>query len=332
LEFTSPAKICKVGVAYGPESELYSFPGGHPLNNSRTKLFFAELSRLARDNPKHVFIEKPVLAEEEDLLLFHYPEYIDLVKRYSKLGEGYLDYGDTPSYRGVYEAALYTVGSTLDGLERIFEGKVDHFFNPVGGLHHARRERAGGFCVFNDCSIAIISALKKKRNKELKRVAYVDIDAHHGDGVYYGLEDDPRVIIGDIHEDGRYLYPGTGFASETGKGDAKGTKLNIPLPPESGDEAFFEAFDRVAEFISESEPSFIFFQCGADGLDGDPITHLHYSPSAHAYAAKKLHELAHEVCEGRLIAMGGGGYNPENVRDAWMVITKEFCCENPRAD
>jgi acetoin utilization protein AcuC len=203
----------------------------------------------------------------------------------------------------------------------VLEGKVDHFFNPVGGLHHAREGMAGGFCVFNDAAIAIRRALSLP---EFNRVAYVDIDAHHGDGVFYGFESDPRAVIGDIHEDGRFLYPGTGRATETGKGDAEGTKLNIPLPPGAGDADFILAFDRIEEFVRGFRPDLILLQCGADGLSGDPLTHLEYSSAAHAYASSKLHSLAHEVCDGRILAMGGGGYNPANVRDAWSEVVKEL--------
>jgi acetoin utilization protein AcuC len=145
---------------------------------------------------------------------------------------------------------------------------------------------------------------------------------HHGNGVYFGFEEDERVVIGDIHEDGRFLYPGTGSVDETGTGKAKGTKLNISLPSRSGDEAFISSFEKIEKFIESFEPEFIFFQCGADGLKNDPITHLEYSAKAHRYAAKKLHELSHKTCDGKIVAMGGGGYNPENVRDAWVANIK----------
>jgi len=315
---------CRLGISYGHESTLYSFPDGHPLNNSRTELFASSLSEYANSKKENenVSIVSPILATEKELLSFHMQQYVDFVKQSSVRGVGFLDYGDTPSFKGVYEAALYTVGGSLNGLQKILEGKVDHFFNPVGGLHHARKDRAGGFCVFNDCAVAISKALT---DLGMTHVAYVDIDAHHGDGVYYGFEDDPHVIIADIHEDGRFLYPGTGTAEETGKGEAKGTKLNIPLPPGAGDELFIEAFDKVMKFLQSSPtPEFVFFQCGADGLEGDPLTHLKYSSSAHSYATKRLHEFVHKACHGRILAMGGGGYNPANVRDAWMAVIEEL--------
>ncbi|MGH2638239.1 MAG: hypothetical protein ACRDF4_02985 [Rhabdochlamydiaceae bacterium] len=147
--------------------------------------------------------------------------------------------------------------------------------------------------------------------------------SHHGDGVFYGFESDPRVIIADIHEDGRFLYPGTGSVNETGKGKASGTKFNIALAPGAGDEAFIHAFDRIVEFLKGFEKlEYIFFQCGADGLKNDPLTHLEYSSRAHAYATRSLHALSHEICDGRILAMGGGGYNALNVNDAWMAVAK----------
>jgi acetoin utilization protein AcuC len=309
-------KNCLLGISFGEESSLYSFPNEHPLNNKRTELFATSLQRFGASS-KSAFIVKPIEAKTEDLLLFHDQEYVDFVRASSKAGEGYLDYGDTPSFKGVFEASLFPVGNTLQGFKMILEGKFDHFFNPIGGLHHAKRESAGGFCVFNDAAIVIEKALK---DTKLEKVAYVDIDAHHGDGVFYGFESDRRVIIGDIHEDGRYLYPGTGYAYETGKGNAVGTKLNIPLAPASGDREFFESFDKIESFIRKYSPEFIFLQCGADCLDGDPITHLRYSSKAHSYATERLHILSHEVCNGRLLAMGGGGYNPRNVEAAWMAV------------
>ncbi len=290
------------------------------MNKSRLTLFASSLSTFAQDKSNVTIIE-PVAGTEEDLLVFHKKEYIQHVKEQSKTGEGDLNFYDTPVFKGVYEASLFPVGSTLSGLHYIMTGEFDHFFNPVGGLHHAYEDEARGFCVFNDSGIAISKAMN---DYHLGRVAYIDIDAHHGDGIYYEFEPDPRVIIGDIHEDGRYLYPGTGNEAETGKAHGKGTKLNIPLQPGSTDREFFKAIDRVGEFVRAASPEFIFFQCGSDGLAGDPIADLQYSPVAHAYATEQFHRLSHEICQGRILAMGGGGYNPMNVSAAWMEVVKEL--------
>ncbi len=320
---------CSVGVSFGPESELYAFPHGHPMNKERFRVFESSIQDLAKSKGVDgggVTIVAPRLAKEEDALLFHTKYYVDFVKTSSKVGSGYLDYGDTPSFKGVFEASLFSVGGTLAGLDLISKGEFDHFFNPVGGLHHARSDRAGGFCVFNDAAIAVCRLLQQERG----RIAYVDIDAHHGDGVFYAFESEPRVIIGDIHEDGRFLYPGTGSALESGSGKAEGTKLNIPMPPRAGDQEFRHAFDRVEEFVKSFKPEFILFQCGADCLAGDPIAQLMYTPAAHAYATERLHELAHDVCGGRLLAMGGGGYDPVNVSAAWTAVASGLTGAGPR--
>ena len=319
-------KGCRLGISFGQESFLYSFPAGNPMNASRITRFAEFLDGWETDSggERRFRLVRPQAGTERDLAVFHTQEYIDQVKDASKTGVGMLDIGDTPAFDGIYEASLFPVGNTLNGLRMMMKGEVDHFFNPIGGLHHASPSEARGFCVFNDSVIAISKALNEYK---LRSVAYVDIDAHHGDGVYYEFEPDPRVIIGDVHEDGRYLYPGTGRENETGTGFGAGTKLNIGLPPGSGDAQFVEAFDRVEDFVRSSRPEMIFFQCGADGLAGDPITDLQYTPSVHAYASKKLHRLAHEVCEGRILAMGGGGYDSENVSAAWSAVARELSGE-----
>ena len=310
---------CNVCVFYGPATELYSFPDGHPLNSARVKSFWGLLKEQEEFLRARIRRCEPVMAEEQDIMRFHSKEYISFVKKASLLGHGYLDAGDTPAFKGVFEASSYVVGSTLLGLNMIMKGSVQHAFNPVGGLHHARRDTAGGFCVFNDAAIAIQLA---KEKYGITKLAYVDIDAHHGDGVYYEFEDDPTVYIADIHEDGTYLYPGTGHEYEKGKGTAEGTKLNIPLQPQSGDAEFSAAFSRVQAFITKSQPELIILQCGADGLDGDPLTHLRYSVAAHRLAANWLHEFSHEACQGRLLVLGGGGYNAQNTAQAWVEVVK----------
>lgn len=164
-----------------------------------------------------------------------------------------------------------------------------------------------------------------RKKYDVSRILYVDIDAHHGDGVYYEFEKDSSVFIADIHEDGHYLYPGNGNETEIGSGNAIGTKINLPLKPNSVDEDFIDAFKRVENFIKNvAKFELIILQCGADGISGDPLTHLQYSPKAHAYAADKLHQLSHEYCNGKIIALGGGGYNQTNIADGWTEVVKSF--------
>jgi len=261
------------------------------------------------------------MATREEVEAFHDPEYVEFVRRVSERGTGYLDYGDTPAFKGVYEASMWVVGATLTALEAVISGRATRSFNPIGGLHHARRDRASGFCVFNDVAIAIAIALEAH---SVERVLYVDIDAHHGDGVFYGFYDDPRVWIFDVHEDGRYLYPGTGFRHERGSGDALGTKLNYPLPPGAGDQELLKAMEELESFASEASPDLIILQAGADGLASDPLTHLLYSTKGYVAAVSKVRELANELCNGRLVAVGGGGYDRRALAQAWIGLIEEL--------
>jgi acetoin utilization protein AcuC len=306
-------------VYAGEALARYGFGAGHPFGNDRLGVFWDRM--LFRGLDHQVVHCEPVLASEEAIRRFHTAEYVARVRRQSATGDGYLDYGDTPAFPGVFEAASYVVGSVLDALERIMEGQCRRAFVPIAGLHHASRDSAEGFCVFNDCGVAI-ETLRSRFG--VRRVAYVDIDAHHGNGVYYAFEDDADLIFADLHEDGHYLYPGTGMAHEEGTGDARGTKLNIPMPPNAGDDAFMREWERVEALIRRARPGFILFQCGADSLAGDPITHLRYSVAAHTHAARRLCELAESCCAGRLLAMGGGGYNRTNLARAWTAVVEEF--------
>jgi acetoin utilization protein AcuC len=188
---------------------------------------------------------------------------------------------------------------------------------PIAGLHHAARRGAAGFCALNDCGV-LVEWLRREHG--LQRIAYVDIDAHHGDGLYYGFETDPGLIFADIHEDGRHLYPGTGSDDEIGKGEAKGTKLNLPLMPGADDAAFAPAWQRVLRHLESFAPEFIILQAGADSVAGDPLTHLRFSPAAHARATADLRDLAERLGHGRLLATGGGGYHRPNIASAWNAV------------
>lgn len=301
----------------GPEIAAYGFPGGHPFGTDRHDAFMRELERSLCWSRLERCPARP--ATREQIEYFHTPAYVDRVIEASRTGRGFLDAGDTPAFAGVYEAAANVVGGTLEALSGIVEGPVPRAFIPIAGLHHAGRDHAAGFCVFNDCGVAIEAA---RRRYQLRRVAYVDIDAHHGDGVFYGFEDDPYLADADVHEDGRYLYPGTGARSETGRGPAAGTKLNLPMPPGSGDAEFSAAFEEVEAYVDAQRPELILLQCGADSLAGDPITHLAYTEAAHAHAAARLRVLADRHCKGRLLAMGGGGYNRHNLARAWTRVVE----------
>jgi acetoin utilization protein AcuC len=217
----------------------------------------------------------------------------------------------------VFEAGSVVVGAALDGLAGIMEGEFERSLQPVGGLHHAGRGHAAGFCVFNDLGV-VIETLRSAYG--IRRVGYVDIDVHHGDGVYYEFEEDPDVLAVDIHEDGQFLYPGTGSMHETGRGAAQGTKLNLPLAPDADDAQFLRAWEKAERFLDAARPEFFILQCGADGLAGDPLAHLALTPAAHAHAARRLVALAERHARGRLMAFGGGGYSLPNLARAWCAV------------
>ena len=311
--------MAEVLLCVGEPLGRYRFPAGHPFSIDRQRAFRDEARRQSLD--RRVDVLEPRIASRDELLRFHTMPYVEAVAERSISGGGYLDDGDTPAFPGMFEAASAVAGTALDALERVMSGANVRTFQPVGGLHHGRADNAAGFCVFNDLAI-VIRSLREIHG--VKRVAYVDIDVHHSDGVFYPFEDDPDLIFADIHEDGRYLYPGTGAAHETGAGEALGTKLNVPLMPGAGDGEFFAAWRRVENHLRWHRAEFVLFQCGADSIRGDPLGHLRLTPAAHAHAARSLRRFADEACGGRMMVFGGGGYELRNIAATWCAVLAEM--------
>lgn len=303
----------------GDALAAYGFGAGHPFGHDRQAAFVGQARRQGLD--ALTLPGTPRRATDDDLLLFHTRRYVDFVRARCAEGTGYLDDGDTPAERGLAEAAEWVVGTTVAAVDALLAGAARRALVPIGGLHHAGRDHASGFCIYNDCGVAIERLLRHHR---VARVAYVDIDAHHGDGVFYAFESDPAVVFADIHEDGRYLFPGTGHAGEAGTGEATGAKLNIALPPGADDAAFFAAWDRVEAFLDAHRPEFFILQCGADSVGGDPLTHLQYTSAAHAHAARRVCELANRHAGGRVLALGGGGYDRANIAVAWTAVLQSL--------
>lgn len=318
----SPA--AEVAVVLGERLARYGFGGGHPFGADRHGAFAREFEQ--RGLRSRVTVLDPVQAGDADLELFHDPEHIEFVRARSDAGSGWLDGGDTPAYRGVFEAASCVVGSSLAAAEWVLGGRRRRAFVPIGGLHHARRDRSAGFCVFNDCGV-VIEALRSRHG--LAHIAYVDIDAHHGDGVFYAFEADPGLIFVDLHESGATLYPGTGHAEEAGRGPAAGTKLNVPLPAGAGDESFAQIWPGVLAHLQQYRPEFLLLQCGADSLAGDPLAHLQLSCAVHAQAARDLCALADRLGHGRVLAFGGGGYDRGNIAQAWNGVVEALLDQRP---
>ncbi|MFT4414965.1 acetoin utilization protein AcuC [Fredinandcohnia humi] len=305
---------------YSDQLIKYRFSNDHPFNQTRVMLTYDLLKSLnALDDSQ---IIEPRIATDEELELVHDPQFIQAVKL---AGEGKLpeetaqNYGigteDTPIFPGMHEASALLVGATLTAVDHVMSGKSKHALSLGGGLHHGFRGKASGFCIYNDSAVAI-RYMQKKYNV---RVLYVDTDAHHGDGVQWTFYDDPNVCTLSIHETGRYLFPGTGSVNERGAGKGYGYSFNIPVDAFTEDDSWIDAyttaFKEVAEFF---KPDVILTQNGVDSHYYDPLTHLSATMRIYREIPKLAHQLAHQYCDGRWIAVGGGGY------DIWRVVPRAW--------
>ncbi len=302
-------------VVADPRFREYDFGPGHPWNpNSRwLAIRLLECWEAEHEGASPIqWIRAVPPAADEELLRFHSARHLTRVRAADRHGtHELLDHGDTPSFPGCFSAAARVVAGTLAGLGAITSGASPRAFQPGGGLHHAGPDRASGFCVFNDVAVTIAAALSPGG---YRRIAYVDIDVHHGDGVMYGFYDRGDVLDIDFHETGEVLFPGTGDVSETGRADGSGLKLNVPLPPGAGDEAFLPLFRRIVpSMIRSYRPELIVLQCGVDAHEGDRLGHLQYTSRSYREAVTTLASLADEVAVGRFLVTGGGGYRASNV-------------------
>jgi acetoin utilization protein AcuC len=299
----------------------YDFGPAHPLAPVRVELTMA----LARDLGVLDKVEmggcEP--ATDDELAMVHDPAYIEAVKRVSASGRADLSVGfgttDNPAFAGVHEASALIAGASLAAARAVYDGSVEHAVNIAGGLHHAMPGAASGFCVYNDPALAIAWLLRQG----VERIAYVDVDVHHGDGVQAMFYDDPRVLTISLHESPITLVPGTGSAGETG---AQGSAVNVALPAGCGDAGWLRAFDSVVPpLLREFRPDFLVTQHGCDSHALDPLAHLMLSVDGQRMAYAALHRLAHETAGGRWIATGGGGYElVQVVPRAWTHLLAEL--------
>ncbi|KEF37633.1 deacetylase, histone deacetylase/acetoin utilization protein [Schinkia azotoformans MEV2011] len=305
---------------YSNDFQSYKFNESHPFNQRRVELTTDLLKMSGALNESHII--PPRIATDEEIGLIHDPNYIEAVRKagYGELSEDVANnYGlgteDVPIFPNMHEASALLVGGTLTAVDLVMEGEADHAVSLGGGLHHGFRGKASGFCIYNDSAIAI----KYMQQKYGVKVLYIDTDAHHGDGVQWSFYDDPNVCTFSIHETGRYLFPGTGNVSEKGQGQGYGTSFNIPVDAFTEDESFLECFvtaiREVAEFF---KPDVIISQNGVDSHVLDPLTHLSTTMKVYREIPKLAHQLAHEHCDGRWIAVGGGGY------DHWRVVPRAW--------
>lgn len=291
----------------------YDLGRWHPFTETSRKLGAELVDRWAAGAGVPLARQSSIVpATTEALTRFHTPSYVRQVEEAAEGGGGEpLDRGDTPSFPGCDVAAARIVGGTLAAFDAVLGDGPTRAFQPGGGLHHARPERASGFCIYNDIAVALANAFADGR---VQKAAYIDIDVHHGDGVMYGFYEDGRLLDIDLHQDGQTIFPGTGEPEETGRGDGAGLKVNVPLPPGAGDEEFAAVWDRVVPvMLEEHRPDLIVLQCGVDGHAGDLLGRLRYRAATYEHAVASLMEEADRWSGGRLVVTGGGGYDPTHV-------------------
>jgi acetoin utilization protein AcuC len=287
----------------------YDFGPAHPLAPVRVELTIALARELGVLDRPGVTVVVPAPAEEAELELVHDAGYIDAVRQAGRDGRPNGRYGlgsmDNPVFPGMHEASALVAGATLAAARAVWRGETGHAANIAGGLHHAMRRSASGFCIYNDPAIAITWMLAQGA----RRIAYVDVDVHHGDGVQAAFYDDPRVLTISLHEHPATLFPGTGLASEIGTGDGRGYAVNVALPAGTGDAGWLRAFDAVVPpLLRAFGPEVLVSQHGCDSHRLDPLANLRLSVDGQRRAQLMVHDLAHETAGGRWLLTGGGGY------------------------
>ena len=311
----------KAVIVHDAALESYGFGGEHPFNPLRLRLTLELCRDLGLLDEYPLTPSEP--ATDADLTTVHSLTYVRMVQqagrgaaRLSRLFDYGLGSGDNPVFPDMHEACARVVGGVLESCRLVMGGDAAHAMCISGGLHHALRSQASGFCVYNDAGVAI-ARLKEERPGV--RIAYVDTDAHHGDGVQWMFYEDPDVLTVSIHESGRYLFPGTGDVHEKGTGEGKGYSVNVPLQPYTDDGSFISAFEAVVpEALRLFEPDLIISQNGCDAHKLDPLTHLSATTRLYEHVPAAIHDLAHELCDGRWVATGGGGY------DIWRVVPRAW--------
>jgi len=311
-----------VRLVWGDAFMAYRLSEDHPLQPLRVKLAVDLIRELGLD--AHAEVVPPRIATDQEIGLSHSPRYVELVRRLSDgtpldSAAAAAGFGtpDNPVAPGMHDACAAIVGGSLVAAEAVHTGAALHAFNPAGGLHHASLDRASGFCVYNDVAVAI--AWLRARGH---RVACVDVDVHHGDGTQALFYADPDVLTISLHESGRYLFPGTGFPDECGVGAGRGASANVPLAPYTWDEPWLAAFDAVVPpLLRAFRPTILVTQDGCDTHALDPLAHLLGSTGIWPHVGRCFHDLAHELCGGRWVATGGGGYAiREVVPRAWTLL------------
>ena len=312
-------------------ARAYDFGSSHPLRPERVLLTYDGVRDVGLTALPNVLEIPSRSATDAEITAVHDEEFVAMVKAVDAGTAGRreaLEFGlgtpDNPIFDGMHPASAAVCGASITAAEAVATGRVQHAFNPAGGLHHARRREASGFCIYDDPAAAIAKVLAV--NPEW-RVMYVDVDVHHGDGVQWIFYDEPRVLTVSFHQSGRYLYPGTGFEDEIGGGVARGTAANLPLMPLTGNDDYLWALEQVVPALAEAfAPHLLLTQLGADTHHRDPLANLGLTMPAYPRMARILHETATRFAGGRWVATGGGGYQAETVVPrVWTIHFAEMC-------
>jgi acetoin utilization protein AcuC len=314
-------------VWYGDDAPWYDHGPQHPLRPARVVLTRALIHAYGILDGERVHESRARDASEDELMLVHTGRYVEAVRRAGggepgPWGEFGFGPGDNPIFPHMHESSRRVAGASLAAAEAVWSGRAEHAFNPAGGLHHAMPERASGFCVYDDPAIAIAWLLRAGA----ERIAYVDVDVHHGDGPQAIFYEDPRVLTISLHQSGRTLFPGTGFVDEMGGAQARGSKVNVPLPPSVGDGDWLRAFREVVPaMVTAWKPDVLVTQLGCDTHHTDPLAMLELTTASYRETARELHRLAHRAAGGRWVATGGGGYQwARVVPRAWTIYFAEM--------
>ena len=317
-----------VALVYSPALNAYDLGPAHPLRPERVSLAVGLMSALDLVRDGALRPVEPREASREELERVHDALYIDTVIKAGSDPDAWLPAfgigaGDTPAFPDMHEAASLVAGATVVAIEEVLSDRFRRALAPAGGLHHAHRDSAAGFCVYNDAAVGIASAIAVH---PALRVCYIDIDAHHGDGVQEAFYTEPRVLTISVHENGRYLFPGTGGTGERGEGPGLGSAINVPLPPSANDECYALVFDEVVvPAVRRFRPDLIITQNGADAHWSDPLTSLGLTLHGYRALVHKTVRLAEELTGGRMVACGGGGYAWETVVPrAWTMLAAEL--------
>ena len=313
----------EVGFIWSNRYTEFNLGKSHPMNPRRLLVPYELFNCLGILKASNIQLFTPSPASDSEIQLFHTHKYLDAMKELSEEEGGYqlnlgLGSGDCPVFPEMHESSRLVVGGALEGAKRIQNGDVKQAFSLLGGLHHAFKDRAAGFCYYNDAAIAI-RYLQKEYG--LERILYIDTDVHAGDGVLNAFYNEDTVLGISFHESPQFIFPGTGFSNEIGDGAGTGYSINLPLYPGTWDDLYIRLFEQIVPCIWETyDPEFVIWQCGADGHFRDILGHLTLTTETYHYLGRRIAELTNKSkAKGKLLLLGGGGYNPDSVARVWLA-------------